>query len=531
MKTKKLLAATMFAMMTASFLAGCGNSEATDTPTTPAGTEAANVDAETVGAPSDTTETSLDQGIGVSVDPSTVTWEPIGSEDAPVDVKIVIKDVFPNEEDVIALAKNINEKMAAHGQYVNVIFEEPPASSYKTAMPLAVMNGEIDADLIYFQGGDQAVADQGLLEDWTPYINKSNFMKSIMDESNAEKMKNYPYLLWLAPPRTPVPVMRGDWSKQLESSQALFEDPTVDNYYTFFKEIVDKGLAKHVIDADGSTTRLDSIFNHAFGVTGTVIQEDGKWIFSKASQAEKSKLEFYAKLYKDGLLDPDFLTDTWDVMEQKFYEGSNAVISGTAGAVIQVYNNKMTGTNGDESELVVLPPAKGVSQSYTSVDVTKESRGFGLNVDSEHKEAAAAVLDFMASPEGRILDKVGNEGIEYNVENGKIVFTDKFSGWWARFWDSMVNFDPKNPSLAEPVFSTPAQESLDEVNKYMVLDKNLIIPSEMQPQWDAMTNLYNEYSADIIRGIRPIDDFEEFVEKWNVAGGNDFESILQEKFG
>ena len=75
----------------------------------------------------------------------------IGSPDAPVDVKIIIKDVFPDEEDVQLLAENINEKMAENGQYVNVIFLDPPAGEYPTALPLAVMNGEIDADLIYFQ--------------------------------------------------------------------------------------------------------------------------------------------------------------------------------------------------------------------------------------------------------------------------------------------------------------------------------------------------------------------------------------------
>lgn len=254
----------------------------------------------------------------------------------------MIKDVFPDEEDVISLTTAINEKMAAHGQYVNVIIEEPPADSYKTAVPLAVMNGEIEADLIYFQGGDEAVSDQGLLEDWTPYLESSQFLTTIMDESNVEKMANYPYLLWLAPPRTPVPVMRGDWAEKLESYQALIEDPTPENYYAMFKEIKDKGIAEYPITADGSTTRLDSIFNHAFGVTGSCVQENGQWIFSKASQAEKAKLEFYAKLYADGLLDPDFLTNTWDVMEQKFYEGKAAVLAGTAGAVIQVYNTKMT---------------------------------------------------------------------------------------------------------------------------------------------------------------------------------------------
>ena len=32
-------------------------------------------------------------------------------------------------------------------------------------------------------------------------------------------------------------------------------------------------------------------------------------------------------------------------------------------------------------------------------------------------------------------------------------------------------------------------------------------------------------------GVRPIDDFEEFVAKWNEAGGDQFASLLQETFG
>lgn len=184
-----------------------------------------------------------------------------------------------------------------------------------------------------------------------------------------------------------------------------------------------------------------------------------------------------------------------------------------------------------ELSCTVLPPAKGVSQSYTSVDVTKESRGFAINVDSEVKDAAWAVLEFMASPEGRILDKVGIEGVQYNVVDNQIVFTDKFDSWWARFWDTTNNFNPQNPSLAEPVLTPAAEDSLAKVNEYMVMDTNLLIPEELTPQWDAMTNLYNEYASDIVRGIKPIDSFDEFVQKWNEAGGNEFHDLLQETFG
>ena len=135
----------------------------------------------------------------------------IGSADAPVTVKIVVKDVFPDDENTQRLAQAINKQMAARGQYVDVQFIEPPASSYGTAMPLAVMNGEVEADLIYLQGGDKNLADQGLLTDLTPYLESCTYIKQLMDNSNVAKMASYPYLLWLAPPRVSTPVVRTDW--------------------------------------------------------------------------------------------------------------------------------------------------------------------------------------------------------------------------------------------------------------------------------------------------------------------------------
>jgi putative aldouronate transport system substrate-binding protein len=355
-----------------------------------------------------------------------------------------------------------------------------------------------------------------------------------MTDVNRKRMENYPYLIWLAPSRIQIPAMRKDWAAQLDSYEKLIADPTVDNYYNLFKEMKDKGLVEYAMTTDGgsgdSTVRLDSIFNQAFGVTGTIVKEDGKWIFSKESQAEKNKLEFYAKLYKDGLLDPEYLTDTWDTMEQKFYEGKTGIIAGTLSST-QIYDNKMRSVNGEESELVILPPAKGVAQGYRAEDVTKEERGFAMNIDSKNKDAAWAVLEFMASPEGRILDKVGIEGKHYTVEDNKIVFTDRWPEWWARFWDTTNNFDPQNPSLAQPVLTTVGQSAFDNLEKYIVQDVNILIPEEMTPQWDAMTGYYKEYSADIIRGVKPIDAFDEMTAKWDEAGGTEFESILVEELG
>lgn len=460
-------------------------------------------------------------------------WAPIGAEGAPVTVKIMVKDVFPDEEDVQLLVAAIEEKMAAHGQYIDLQFVDPPAGGYATAVPLAMMNGDLDADIVYFQGGDLAISQQGLLEDLTEYVASSTYIPGLMTEVNKTRMANYPYLIWLAPSRIQIPAIRGDYAAQLDSFEALMADPTIDNYYAMFKEMMDKGLVEHVFTFDSPSTvlqRIDTIFNQAFGVTSTVMNVDGKWVFGRATEAEKEKLAFYAKLYAEGIIDPEFVTDTWDTMEQKFYDGKTGIIAGTLSSM-QIYDRKMQSVNGPESQLIILPPAKGVSQGYRAEDVTKEERGFALNVDSKNKEAAWAVLDFMASPEGRILDKVGIEGKHYNIEDNKIVFTDVWGEWWARFWDTTNNFNPENPSLAQSVLTEVGQSAADYLAKYTVQDINILIPEELSPQWDAMINLYNEYATDVIRGQNTADNFGEFVNKWNQAGGNAFESELAEKLG
>ena len=83
------------------------------------------------------------------------------------------------------------------------------------------------------------------------------------------------------------------------------------------------------------------------------------YVYNKVSAKQKEKLAFYAELYTEGLLDNEWLSKKWDTKESAFYNGEVGVISGTQGSVINVYNNKMTTQNGDEAELMVLPPAKG----------------------------------------------------------------------------------------------------------------------------------------------------------------------------
>lgn len=95
------------------------------------------------------------------------------------------------------------------------------------------------------------------------------------------------------------------------------------------------------------------MFGQAFGLTTTWLKgADGKFTFGKTTQSEKEKLEFYAKMYKEGLLDPEFLTKKWDTKEKAFYDGQAAIMAGTQGKVIDLYNSKSTAQNGAGAKIV-----------------------------------------------------------------------------------------------------------------------------------------------------------------------------------
>jgi putative aldouronate transport system substrate-binding protein len=447
-----------------------------------------------------------------------------GTKENPVTVTYLCKDVNPNDAGMAQLAEEIEEGLAKQGKYINLEILEAPVGSYATVVPIAFRTGQISPDLIYFQGGDTAIAQEGMLEDLTPYIESSENVKSIMDQHNVERMKNYPYLLWLAPQRTSEAIVRGDWFNELDASKGFMDNPTPDNYYKLLLEMKNEGLCEWPLTVAGNTDKMDEVFNHAFGITSTLVKEDGKWVYSKVTEGEKNKLAFYAKLYKEGLLDNNYLTKNWETKEKAFYEGKSGMIIGTAGAVINIYNNKMIQTNGESSEGVVLPPAKGISQKFKSTDVTKETRGFAINADSTVKDAAWAVLDYMASPEGRVIDILGLKGVSYNMEGGKYVLTDSYSSWWSRFWGTLNGLDMSK--VEGEIMSQPAYDSLTLMNEYFAPDTNVLLPEDLLPLKDAMDKLYIEYSTEIIRGNKPISDFDEFVTKWNAAGGDEIGTYI-----
>jgi putative aldouronate transport system substrate-binding protein len=436
-------------------------------------------------------------------------------------VRLVSKDLLTTNPDDMRLIEAIEAGLAEQGHDIDIQTIDLPGgtAAYAEALGVMLLSGDIP-DIIYFQGGDQKMAEQGILEDLTPWIEGSEHIKDALWPHNVERLANYPYLLYIYPPRGPQPVIRQDWLEEL----GMEPPTTVEEYEALFQAIHDADL-----DGDGTpgntlgltgfgnTSELDSIFNQAFGVTGTWMQNaEGQWVNARVTDQERAKIEFYARLAANGLFDPEFVTNTFDVKEDKFYTGRAGVIFGSSPEVIDIYAGKMRQAHpGEDIELVVLPAPSGPGgQGLAAVDASKESRGWAISSLSENKEAAFAVLDFMASQEGQNLERMGFADVHHTVAaDGTVAFTDQISTWYARFFNS-ANWTPPTPLL-----SPTAQTALDNIKAGFVADNAFVWPAEYAADVDATEQVYRSWVARFVTGEASLDQWQQFVDEYNAAGG------------
>jgi putative aldouronate transport system substrate-binding protein len=433
-----------------------------------------------------------------------------------VKIRIVSKDLLTTNAPDVAHIERIEEALRAQGTDLDLEIVDLPSSGYADALGVMLLSGDIP-DLIYFQGGDAKMAEQGILEDLNPWIEQSPNLKAALWPHNVERLQNYPFLLYIYPPRAPQPVIRKDWLEQT----GVAAPETVEDYVKLFEAIRDSDL-----DGDGvansfgvttaeNTNELDSIFNQAFGVTSTWMQnEAGEWVHSRITPQEREKIAFYARLAADGLYDKEYVTSKFDVKEDKFYTGQAGVIFGSSAEVIDIYGGKMRQAHPDANiELALLPiPSGPAGQGLQAVDVSKEARGFAIATTSEHKEEVAKLLDFMASAEGQMLDRMGFEGEEYTKEGDTITVTDKISTWYARFF-AAANWTP-------PVEwkSQAAQESLANISTWFKPDNAFVWPADYAADLDATENVYRSWMYKFISGEAPLEQWDQYVAEWEAAG-------------
>ena len=254
---KRLIASLLSLTLVTGLLAGCGSGE----------------------EPGNTGNTGANEGQTVSETTDTSTAEEAPGQEAEqeegtgevVTLRVTLKGISMEDERQRAWFDEYNKALAEAGILAKLEVVEMQSGSYQDNLSLMLNSGDIP-DIIYFQGGDQVFAAQGILEDLTPYIENSKYVKGALEDFQKERLANYPYLLFVTPALTPTPVIRTDVLEGCASAEAVLADPTIENYLKLFEEL--KEGRKAVFGLDGNLKGINAMFDQAFGLTSTWVKDE-----------------------------------------------------------------------------------------------------------------------------------------------------------------------------------------------------------------------------------------------------------------
>ena len=292
-----------------------------------------------------------------------------------------------------------------------------------------------------------------------------------------------------------MPTVRKDWLDKL----SLPEPVTLDDYYNVLKAFKEQDPdGNNQNDTYGLTTagmyELQGFFSAAGVKQRYVIGADGKRDVPYSTEAAIPVYEFLNRLYKEGILDPNFATNDSGKMRDLFLTDRVGMVT-YWDAWIGMFNNiRQSEDPNTKFEAKGLPGAADASGKHMlrrgDPDV------WGIPVNSANPDVAFEFIEWWHTEPGLILGSLGIEGTDYTAAAGKYTLTDAgkehnsdhgVPGWY-------------NKNVEHPFGLLPGvQHARELVLQYADLE---ITPND----WADAEKIINEYSFKAIMGDMPVAD-------------------------
>ena len=285
-----------------------------------------------------------------------------------------------------------------------------PESDYDNVLFTALAGGE-DFDLVY---GDSSMLPkflgQGAVMDVTDLVAKSTVLSNEAEIPAGEwKLFDVGGKKYGVPNKFEggtMPVVREDWVKEF----GLKDPVTLDDWMAFFKK------AKEVKGAYGlSMAGLYDIqgFMSAKGLKAGYVTVDGKRTIPYATDAAAAMYDWFADLYKQGLLDPAFATNGSAEFRKLFMSDRVAAVT-YWDAWVGLFNN-IVHTDKPNSPFEAKGIA-GVPGSDGRVILRRgESSLWFIPTNAKHVANAIKFLEFWHSKPGYVMGTLGIKDVDYTV--------------------------------------------------------------------------------------------------------------------
>jgi putative aldouronate transport system substrate-binding protein len=477
-------------------------------------------------------------------------------------------------------------KELANRTGINLIFQGPfmGGEDYTTAANLLIASGDLPDLLLYnwvnYNGGIEGAVNDGIavnygknqdylnrLPNWMKLVNADEYIRRDLTLSTGGMAQFATVAENRAVSGYAGNMIRQDWLDRV----GLKVPTTVDELHTAL-------LAFKQRDANGNGDPNDEIplsdnrdhlafkeLISAWGLRYNMFYPDpqnpGKvtyWTLYRNSQAFTEMLTALAQWQREGLLDPDFLTQD---ETQRIAKILNDTV-GSSFAYSMNYNNwedniKELHPNLTGAKLVALPRPKGpdgkpyhIMDSYIRLVQLHDS----ITISPKSEKAGKVpnilkLLDYMYSPEGSELINFGVEGVAYTKDaQGNHVWTDAIAK------DPQLPVNQKVLQYANPfwgsfpkVHSYEAWKSSDAIPpdslaahlEYLEGDDSILMPyvllsNAQAEEYNAIMTDVNtaieEFYMAVIRGARPVSDTAAFLTQLRNMGITRAQQIYQDAY-
>jgi putative aldouronate transport system substrate-binding protein len=291
-----------------------------------------------------------------------------------------------------------------------------------------------------------------------------------------------------------MPTVRKDWLDKL----GLKEPKTLDEYYNVlkaFKEQDPDGNGK--ADTYGlSTSGLYDIqgFMSAAGVKAGYVMKDGKRTVPYATEAAIPIYEWFAKLYKEGILDPNFATNDSGKMRDLFLTDRVGMIT-YWDAWVGMFNNLRKQKDPNTKFLAEgIPSAQGPDGRI--ILRRGDPNVWVIPTNSPDPATAMKFIEFWSTEKGNILGTLGIEGEDYTLKDGKYELTQTGKDH---------NMDHGSPFIYNTKWKNPfgqlpgVEDAQKIVTQYATLETT-------GKDWPEVQKILNNYAIQAMQGKIPAAD-------------------------
>jgi len=517
---KKLLTVLLAVMLVVSFIVGCSGGSGTKE--NPASSSLA-----TTAAPSATSDSKLGDTGGLKL--------PI--VDKPMTLSIMVISENANLGD----SRTMKEIEKRTGIKLNV--QAFSAQTYQEKLKIVVASGKLP-DI--FQGLTQSEANKmgmhGALEPINKHLNDlPNFKKLYVDDpENSWVMKSFSndennVYTW------PIYGLQRDvnlgfmYRKDIFDKLGIKEWTNSDEFYNVLKQLKEAYPQSFPYAAKTKEAIFDH-WSYGWGIGGANFpayydEKDRTWKLQYTQPEYKAMLDFMKKLYSEGLMDPEFITDTEASWTGKMTTDKSFVTYDWIGRMEQ-FANQVKSQNPDYDLRFGNPVGPtGNQRSLPKID------NFGIVVaNNDKKEIALKLLDYLTSPSGGSLITMGIEGETYNLNDGKPVYPElqdmpnvdintlqqKYGMWVQPMYirpdkrSVYYNFTEKEQEAQDKIVKENKFEALDPVLKFS--DEETKTIAELRA---AILKAGNEFSTKYIMktefGDAQWEEWKQSVEKLDAA--------------